>query len=65
MASALKNLSDYNETNIPSAEGLTFGIVVSEWNTKVTHALYEGCYNTLIKHGKGGRHSTATGSRLL
>ena len=51
MASALKNLSDYNETNIPSAEGLTFGIVVSEWNTKVTHALYEGCYNTLIKHG--------------
>ena len=48
MASALKNLSDYNETNIPSAEGLTFGIVVSEWNTKVTHALYEGCYNTLI-----------------
>ena len=51
MASALKNLSEYNEANIPSAESLSFGIVVSEWNTKVTHALYEGCYNALIKHG--------------
>ncbi len=51
MASALKNLSEYNEQNIPSAEGLLFGIVVSEWNTKITHALYEACYETLAKHG--------------
>ena len=51
MVSALKNLSDYDESNVPSAEGLSFGIVVSEWNAKVTHALYEGCYDTLIRHG--------------
>ena len=51
MASALKNLSEYNEQNIPSAEELSFGIVVSEWNKDITHALYEGCYDTLIKHG--------------
>ncbi len=51
MASALKNLSAYNEENIPSAEEMVFGIAVSEWNTDITHALYQGCYDTLIKHG--------------
>ena len=51
MASALKNLSKYDESTIPSAEELSFGIVLSEWNTEITHALYEGCYDTLIKHG--------------
>lgn len=51
MASAQKNLSDYNEENIPSAEELIFGIVVSEWNKEITHALYEGCFETLLKHG--------------
>lgn len=51
MASSLKNLSKYNEKTIPSAEEMAFGIVVSEWNTKITHALYEACYDTLIKHG--------------
>lgn len=51
MASAKKNLSSYNEENMPSAEEFSFGIVVSEWNANITHALYEGCYETLIKHG--------------
>ena len=51
MASAKKNLSTYNEENMPSAEGMSFGIIVSEWNAKITHALYEGCFDTLIKHG--------------
>jgi 6,7-dimethyl-8-ribityllumazine synthase len=51
MASANKNLSDYDESNIPSAEELSFGIVVSEWNREITHKLYEGCLETLLKHG--------------
>ena len=51
MASALKNLSTYDESNIPSAEDMSFGIVVADWNKEITHALYEGCYETLIKHG--------------
>jgi len=51
MASALKNLSDYDENSIPSAEDLSFGIVVADWNKEITHALYEGCFDTLIKHG--------------
>ncbi len=51
MASALKNLSQYDDSNLPSAEGMKFGIVVSEWNRDITHALYEGCFETLVKHG--------------
>lgn len=51
MASALKNLSAYDESTLPSAEGMVFGIVVAEWNAHITHALYEGCYDALIKHG--------------
>lgn len=51
MASALKNLSSYDDTNLPSAEKMNFGIVVAEWNQHITHALYEGCYDTLLKHG--------------
>ena len=51
MASANKNLSNYDEGNIPSAEELSFGIVVSEWNHHITHKLYEGCLQTLVKHG--------------
>lgn len=51
MASALKNLSQYDETTVPNAEGMTFGIVVAEWNAHITHALYEGCYDTLVRHG--------------
>lgn len=51
MASSLKNLSDYNSEDFPSAEKMSFGIVVSEWNSKITHALYEAAYDTLTKHG--------------
>lgn len=51
MASAEKNLSSYDADTLPNAEELVFGIVVSEWNREITHALYEGCYNTLIEHG--------------
>lgn len=51
MASALKNLSTYDESNIPNAADLSFGIVVADWNRDITHALYEGCLETLLKHG--------------
>lgn len=51
MSSADKNLSSYNENNIPSGEPYKFGIVVADWNEEITHALYKGCFDTLIKHG--------------
>jgi 6,7-dimethyl-8-ribityllumazine synthase len=45
------NLSVYDINSVPNAEKMTFAIVVSEWNTEITEALYEGAYNTLLKHG--------------
>ena len=51
MASALQNLSTYDETNLPDAADLRFAVVVADWNKDITHALYEGCYDTLVKHG--------------
>jgi 6,7-dimethyl-8-ribityllumazine synthase len=51
MASALKNLSQYDEQNMPDASAMHFGLVVADWNAHITHALYEGCFDTLIKHG--------------
>ncbi len=51
MASALKNLSSYDENHLPSAAEMHFGIVVADWNAHITHALYEGCQATLLRHG--------------
>ena len=51
MASALKNLSSYDNESMPNAKDFILGIVVADWNEKITHALYEGCYETLLKHG--------------
>jgi len=51
MSSALKNLSEFNTNNLPNITGKRFAIVVSEWNTDVTHALYNGAYETLLKYG--------------
>ena len=75
MASSAKNLSTYDESNIPSAESFNFGIVVSEWNHAITHALYEGCLDTLLKHGAKenqiktiqvpGSFELPTGAKLL
>jgi 6,7-dimethyl-8-ribityllumazine synthase len=51
MASEKKNLSSYDDKNLPSAEGMRIGIVVADWNAKITHALYQACLDTLLKHG--------------
>jgi 6,7-dimethyl-8-ribityllumazine synthase len=51
MATANNNLSDYDKTTIPNANKFRFGIVVSEWNSSITEALFNGAYETLIEHG--------------
>lgn len=50
MAVNLKNLSN-NQSEVPSAEKMKFGIVVSEWNSSITDSLYRGANNALIKYG--------------
>jgi 6,7-dimethyl-8-ribityllumazine synthase len=58
MASSLKNLSDYDASKVKSAKFLKFGIVVAEWNEKITHALAKGAIDTLKKHGAKDRNIT-------
>ncbi|WP_295670963.1 6,7-dimethyl-8-ribityllumazine synthase [uncultured Mucilaginibacter sp.] len=51
MSTQLKNLSDFSNTNVPSAVLYRFGIVVAEWNSEITNALYQGAYESLVEHG--------------
>ena len=51
MATANKNLSEYDKATIPNASKFRFGIVVSEWNDSITEGLFQGAYDTLIEHG--------------
>src|SRR5689334_21252628 len=51
MASILQNLSAYDTDNVPSGDGKSFGIAVSEWNRHITFELLSGCADTLKKHG--------------
>ena len=51
MATANKNLSDYDFNAVPNASNMVFGIVVSEWNKQITLGLLQGAKDTLLKHG--------------
>lgn len=50
------DLSDYDAASVPDAGKMRFGIVVSDWNREVTHALLEGTKKTLKKHGAKESH---------
>lgn len=51
MATANKNLSNYDKTKLPNAKNFRFGIVVSEWNDAITNGLFQGAYDTLLDCG--------------
>ena len=51
MATKNTNLSHFNKEEVPNAKGLSFGIVVSEWNKNITEGLYNGAYDALIECG--------------
>lgn len=56
MATAHKNLSEYDLSKIPDLERLKFGIVVAEWNREITEALFNGAYGTLLDCGANPHH---------
>ena len=51
MATSEKNLSKYDKELIPNAAEMRFGIVVSEWNEKITQGLLKGVTTTLLENG--------------
>lgn len=75
MATSLKNLSDYKKDDLRLDFEAKIGIAVSEWNSEITDALYQGAYNTLIENGISenniisiyvpGSYELPMGARLL
>jgi len=51
MATKDNNLSHYDKSTVPNTENFRFGIVVSEWNSKITENLFRGAFSTLIQNG--------------
>ena len=51
MATALRNLSDYIQEEVPNGAGFKIGIVVSEWNDSITLNLLEGARTALQDNG--------------
>jgi 6,7-dimethyl-8-ribityllumazine synthase len=51
MATTNTNFSLFDKEEVPNAKGLTFGIVVSEWNPNITNNLFKGAYDALIECG--------------
>ena len=51
MATINNNLSDFNKDSLPDSSDMKIGIVVSQWNNKVTDGLFNGAFTTLIESG--------------
>jgi len=51
MSTADHLLNDQQMNEIPSAEIMHFGIVVSEWNYNITGSMLRACIDTLKAHG--------------
>ncbi len=51
MATEHKNLSQYNKEEIPNGADFKIGIVVSEWNDKITRNLLSGALEALTENG--------------
>lgn len=51
MATALKNLSNYDPATLNNIQGKRFGIVVSDYNRDITFSLLKACHQTLIENG--------------
>jgi 6,7-dimethyl-8-ribityllumazine synthase len=51
MATALRNLSEYNKDFVPNGADYTIGIVVSEWNDDITFNLLKGAKEALLENG--------------
>lgn len=51
MATALRNLSEYNKDTLPNGADFRIGIVVSEWHDSITLNLLKGAKETLLANG--------------
>ena len=73
MATANKNLSDFDYSQVPSAKDMKIGILVAEWNDQITEGLYQGAIKALntcgcthvIRKDVPGSFELALGAQFL
>jgi 6,7-dimethyl-8-ribityllumazine synthase len=72
MASVDQNAALFDLKDLPSAQGMQFGVVVAEWNAEITTKLYEGAIEVLEKSGAShqtirvpGTFELVSGARLI
>ena len=51
MTEKKKNLSEFTPFEFSSAHKMKIGIVVSEWNDRITDSLFKGAKEALLQHG--------------
>jgi 6,7-dimethyl-8-ribityllumazine synthase len=51
MSSSNKNLSTYSPLSLSDVGSKRFALIVSEWNSEITEALYAGAVGTLLSLG--------------
>ena len=51
MTEKKKNLSEFTPFEFSSAQNTRIGIVVSEWNDRITDSLLQGAQDCLLEHG--------------
>ena len=73
MVSTNKKISDFDYGKVPSAKDMKIGIVVAEWNEKITQGLYQGAIEALnicgcthiIRKDVPGSFELALGAQFL
>ena len=56
MATANRNLSEYNKDLIPNGADFKIGIVVSEWNDTITEGLFNGAVTGFLENEVPAEH---------
>lgn len=51
VSSSQKNLNVHSQANIQNMVDKVVAVVVSEWNSEITEALYSGAFDTLLHYG--------------
>ena len=58
MATNLKNLSNYDPSEVPDGSEFSFGIIVSEYNSDITFSLRDACVKALLAHNVSAENIT-------
>jgi 6,7-dimethyl-8-ribityllumazine synthase len=58
MATTLRNLSNYDPSEVPDGSEFSIGIIVSEYNSDITFSLRDACVRALLAHNVSAENIT-------